>query len=143
MAGDWLRIWIVASVTISAIGLFLAEMSSDIYQLDGMADMGMIPQVFRVKNRFGVPVVALLLQASIIMVIVQCIDTLEDIIALEMISYCFAQLLEFSAFARLRWTHPNAKRPYKVVVAGNVFWMGTRSFVLVSLWHEPCVLTRV
>eukprot|EP00041_Stephanoeca_diplocostata_P020390 m.454303 g.454303 ORF g.454303 m.454303 type:complete len:328 (+) comp21567_c0_seq4:949-1932(+) len=114
VAGDWLRIWIVASVTISAIGLFLAEMSSDIYQLDGMADMGMIPQLFRLKNRYGVPVVALLLQASIILVIVQCIDTLEDIISLEMISYCFAQLLEFAAFARLRWTHPDAVRPYKV-----------------------------
>jgi amino acid transporter len=45
VAGEWLRDWIVVSVSVSAIGLFLAEVSTDIYQLDGMAEMGMLPKV--------------------------------------------------------------------------------------------------
>ena len=45
IAGEWLQIWIVISVAISAAGLYLAEISTDIFMLSGMAEMGMMPKV--------------------------------------------------------------------------------------------------
>lgn len=39
---------------------------------------------------------------------------MEDIIAYEMIGYCAAMVLEFCAFVRLRMTHADVERPFKV-----------------------------
>jgi amino acid transporter len=45
IAGDWLRIWIVLSVAGSSAGLFLADLSTNTFMLDGMAEIGMLPKV--------------------------------------------------------------------------------------------------
>ena len=39
------------SVSISCIGLYLAEVSTDIFMLEGMAGMGMLPKFFHRKNK--------------------------------------------------------------------------------------------
>ena len=70
VAGPWLRLWLVVAVSISTIGLFLAEISTDIYQLDGMSEMGLLPAALARKNRYGVPAVALLFEVVLIL----CID---------------------------------------------------------------------
>lgn len=46
IGGSWLRVWIQAAAAMSNMGLFEAEMSSDSFQLLGMAEMGMIPAIF-------------------------------------------------------------------------------------------------
>jgi len=46
IGGPWLRVWIQAAAAMSNMGLFEAEMSSDSFQLLGMAEMGMIPAIF-------------------------------------------------------------------------------------------------
>lgn len=71
VAGNWLRVWIVVSAAVSTVGLFLAELSTDIYQLEGMASMGLLPKVFTWKNRNGVPVVGLFLEIFLILLVDQ------------------------------------------------------------------------
>ena len=76
--------------------------------------MGLLPKAFAWKNSRSVPVVALAVQVTIILLVDQLVASLESIIAFEMVSYCSAQILEFFAFVRLRQTHPEIDRPVKV-----------------------------
>lgn len=113
VAGEWLKIWIVISVSISCIGLYLAEVSTDIFMLEGMAGMGMLPKFFHRKNKFGTPVVGLAIQTTLVVFFINVLGDMETIIAWEMVSYCVAQVLEFGAFIKLRQKYPNVKRPFK------------------------------
>jgi hypothetical protein len=45
VGGNWLAWWIVLAAAASQIGQFQAEMSSDSYQLQGMAERGFLPKV--------------------------------------------------------------------------------------------------
>uniref|UniRef100_A0A0E0KME0 Amino acid permease/ SLC12A domain-containing protein n=1 Tax=Oryza punctata TaxID=4537 RepID=A0A0E0KME0_ORYPU len=51
----WLCMWIQATAAMSNMGLFKAEMSSDSFQLLGMAEMGMIPAIFARRSPQGTP----------------------------------------------------------------------------------------
>lgn len=46
IGGSWLKWWIQAAAALSNMGLFEAEMSSDSFQLLGMSERGMLPEVF-------------------------------------------------------------------------------------------------
>ncbi|KAF2314535.1 hypothetical protein GH714_027400 [Hevea brasiliensis] len=46
IAGRWLKYWIEVGATLSAIGLFEAQLSSTAFQLLGMADLGFLPNFF-------------------------------------------------------------------------------------------------
>ena len=61
IGGDWLAGWVVVCAAASNVGLFLAECSSDAFQLMGMAEVGMLPSFLGRKSRFGTPTVAILL----------------------------------------------------------------------------------
>lgn len=113
IAGRWLKVWIVIAVSISAIGLYLAEVSTDIFMLEGMAAMGMLPKFLHTKNRFDIPVYGLAFQTFLIVMFVVLLEDMETIIAWEMVSYCVAQVLEFAAFIRLRHLYPDTHRPFK------------------------------
>ncbi|KAM0935329.1 putative amino acid/polyamine transporter I [Dioscorea sansibarensis] len=55
LGGDWLKWWIQAASAVSNIGMFVAEMSSDSYQLLGMAERGMLPEFFSKRSHYGTP----------------------------------------------------------------------------------------
>nr|XP_028960229.1 probable polyamine transporter At1g31830 [Malus domestica] len=46
IGGVWLRWWIQGAAAVSNMGMFVAEMSSDSFQLLGMAERGMLPKFF-------------------------------------------------------------------------------------------------
>ena len=46
VGGAWLAWWIVAAAAVSQVGQFEAEMSTDSYQLQGMAERGFLPALF-------------------------------------------------------------------------------------------------
>lgn len=64
IGGVWLRWWVQAAAAMSNMGMFLAEMSSDSFQLLGMAERGMLPEFFAKRSRHGTPVVGILFSAS-------------------------------------------------------------------------------
>lgn len=70
VGGEWLQSWTVIAIAVSSVGLFQAEMSTDSYQLLGMAERGMLPKVFAQRSRFGTPtagiVLGMMLVASVL-----------------------------------------------------------------------------
>ena len=69
-------------------------------EVEGMAELSMLPKALAYKNRFGTPWIALLVQSALVLVYNTACGDMETIIAWEMVSYCLAQVLEFAAFIR-------------------------------------------
>ncbi|KAK8472158.1 hypothetical protein PHAVU_002G128000 [Phaseolus vulgaris] len=112
IGGAWLRWWLQAAAAMSNMGMFVAEMSSDAFQLLGMAERGMLPEIFSMRSRHGTPLIGILFSAS--GVILLSWMSFQEIVAAENFLYCFGMILEFIAFILLRIKHPNASRPYKI-----------------------------
>uniref|UniRef100_A0A0D6R609 Amino acid permease/ SLC12A domain-containing protein n=1 Tax=Araucaria cunninghamii TaxID=56994 RepID=A0A0D6R609_ARACU len=112
VGGVWLRWWMEAAAAVSNMGMFEAEMSSDSFQLLGMAQRGMLPEVFGIRSRYGTPLLGILFSASGVLLLSSM--SFQEIIAAENYLYCFGMLLEFAAFIRLRVNRPTMPRPYKI-----------------------------
>ncbi|KAJ6327031.1 hypothetical protein OIU78_014004 [Salix suchowensis] len=59
LGGVWLRWWIQGAAAMSNMGMFVAEMSSDSFQLLGMAERGMLPEFFAKRSRHGTPLIGI------------------------------------------------------------------------------------
>ncbi|KAK9144167.1 hypothetical protein Sjap_004070 [Stephania japonica] len=112
IGGVWLRWWIQAAAAMSNMGMFLAEMSSDSFQLLGMAERGMLPKLFAKRSRHGTPLVGILFSASGVLLLSWL--SFGEIVAAENFLYCIGMIIEFIAFIRLRKKYPAASRPYKI-----------------------------
>ncbi|KAA8539090.1 hypothetical protein F0562_025782 [Nyssa sinensis] len=114
LGGVWLSWWIQGAAAMSNMGMFMAEMSSDSFQLLGMAERGMLPEFFAKRSHYGSPLVGILFSASGVTLLSWM--SFQDIVDTENILYCFGMILEFIAFIRLRMKYPAASRPYKIPV---------------------------
>jgi amino acid transporter len=114
IGGVWLRTWVQVASALSNMGLFVAEMSSDSFQLLGMAERGMLPEFFAKRSRYGTPLIGILFSASGVILLSWL--SFQEIVAAENFLYCFGMLMEFVAFVKLRMKFPNASRPYKIPV---------------------------
>ncbi|XP_020110893.1 probable polyamine transporter At1g31830 isoform X1 [Ananas comosus] len=114
LGGVFLRWWVQGASALSNMGMFVAEMSSDSYQLLGMAERGMLPEFFSKRSRYGTPLVGILFSASGVLLLSWM--SFQEIVAAENFLYCFGMILEFIAFIRLRIKYPTASRPYRVPV---------------------------
>lgn len=112
VGGVWLRVWVQGAAALSNMGMFVAEMSSDSFQLLGMAERGMLPEFFAKRSRYGTPVIGILFSASGVILLSWL--SFQEIVAAENFLYCFGMILEFIAFVRLRMKYPAASRPYKI-----------------------------
>jgi len=121
IGGTWLCWWIQGAAAMSNMGMFVAEMSSDSFQLLGMAERGMLPEFFAKRSRYGTPLIGILFSASGVILLSWL--SFEEIVAAENFLYCFGMILEFIAFVVLRIKQPNASRPYKIPVGkiGAIF----------------------
>lgn len=63
VGGPWLAVWVLAAAAISNIGQFLAEMSSDSYQVLGMAERGYLPARLSQRSKHGTPTIGVLLSS--------------------------------------------------------------------------------
>ncbi|RDX63550.1 putative polyamine transporter, partial [Mucuna pruriens] len=112
IGGVWLRWWLQAAAAMSNMGMFVAEMSSDSFQLLGMAERGMLPEFFSKRSRHGTPLIGILFSACGVIILSWL--SFQEIVAAENFLYCFGMILEFISFILLRIKHPDASRPYKV-----------------------------
>ncbi|KAK8947889.1 putative polyamine transporter [Platanthera guangdongensis] len=131
LGGIWLRWWLQGASALSNMGMFVAEMSSDSYQLLGMAERGMLPQIFGRRSKYGTPVVGILFSASGVLFLSWM--SFQEIVAAENFLYCFGMILEFIAFIRLRMKHPTAVRPYKVPLGtfGCIFMLVAPTILII------------
>ncbi|KAE8692372.1 putative polyamine transporter [Hibiscus syriacus] len=66
IAGKWLKVWIEVGAVLSAIGLFEAQLSACAYQLEGMADLSILPKFFSSRSKwFDTPWVGILISTLI------------------------------------------------------------------------------
>lgn len=112
LGGIWLRWWLQGASALSNMGMFVTEMSSDSYQLLGMAERGMLPELFGKRSQYGTPLVGILFSASGVLLLSWM--SFQEIVAAENFLYCFGMILEFIAFINLRMKHPTASRPYRI-----------------------------
>ncbi|CAI5998025.1 unnamed protein product [Closterium sp. NIES-64] len=114
IGGGWLAWWIACAAALSNMGAFEAEMSSDAFQLLGMAERGLLPEVFTYRSRHGTPVLGIVCSATGIVLLSWM--SFQEIVEFLNFLYCFGMLLEFAAFVALRVTQPDLNRPYRVPV---------------------------
>ncbi|KAB5561488.1 hypothetical protein DKX38_006445 [Salix brachista] len=114
LGGVWLRSWIQGASALSNMGMFVAEMSSDSFQLLGMAERGMLPEIFSKRSRHGTPLTGIIFSASGVILLSWL--SFQEIVAAENFLYCFGMIMEFIAFVKLRIEYPAAPRPYKIPV---------------------------
>lgn len=114
LGGVWLRSWIQGASAVSNMGMFVAEMSSDSFQLLGMAERGMLPDFFAKRSHYGTPRTGILFSASGVILLSWL--SFQEIIAAENFLYCFGMIMEFIAFVKLRIRYPAASRPYRIPV---------------------------
>ncbi|WVZ90954.1 hypothetical protein U9M48_037204 [Paspalum notatum var. saurae] len=114
IGGTWLRVWIQAAAAMSNMGLFEAEMSSDSFQLLGMAEMGMIPAIFARRSRHGTPTFSILCSAT--GVVILSFMSFQEIIEFLNFLYGLGMLAVFAAFVKLRAKDPDLPRPYRIPV---------------------------
>ncbi|KAG2487400.1 hypothetical protein HYH03_013969 [Edaphochlamys debaryana] len=112
VGGPWLAAWIVVAAACSQIGQYQAEMASDSYQVQGMAERGFLPRALGRRSRHGTPVYGIALSSLGVL----CLASMSfvEIVTLLNAIYCLAELLEFAAYIWLRVKRPAMPRPYKV-----------------------------
>ena len=114
LGGRWLGIAIIASGTMSAVGMFNTLMLSYTRLPYAMAEERMLPRAFSRCNRRGVPWVAVVACAVGWALAAQM--SFERLLSIDIILYGTSLMLEFAALVALRIREPNLDRPFR---AGN------------------------
>ena len=112
VGGEWLSWWLVAAAAVSQLGQFEAEMTTDSYQLLGMAERGFLPLAFARRSKYGSPTLAIMLSSLGVCFI--AIFNFVEIVELLNAVYCLAEILEFFAFLQLRRKFPSLHRPFAI-----------------------------
>lgn len=120
---------------IASVGMFEGEMSADSFQLMGMAERGMLPAAFARRSRHGTPTLAVLFSATGILVL--SLMSFLEIVELLNTLYILATVLEYAAFLKLRFRHPELARPFRIPVsnAGMCALLALPSALLVYLLY--------
>ena len=112
VGGKWLALWIVVAAVFSQVGQFQAEMASDSYQVQGMAERGFLPKFLAYRSSYDTPTLGIL--ASSLGIFLMSSFKFVEIIEMLNAVYALSELLEFAAFIWLRIKEPDLPRPYKI-----------------------------
>ncbi|KAL0584385.1 hypothetical protein ABG067_005736 [Albugo candida] len=118
IGGTWLSVWVLTSSLFGNLGLYVAEMTKDGFQLAGMADSGLAPPFFAQRDeRSGAPRRAILL--SFCMIIGLGFFDFDAIQGIDNFYSALASLVEMCAAVRMRFSHPQLERPYRINLSNN------------------------
>jgi amino acid transporter len=137
--GKWLAAWILVAAAASQVGQYQAEMASDAYQLQGMAERGFLPLFLARRSRFGTPTWGIALSCMGVAWL-SSFSFVGIISALNAV-YCLAELLEFAAFVYLRARAPALPRPYRVPLStvGVALMLLPASALLLTILALPWI----
>ena len=133
---------VVLAAAVSQLGQFEAEMTTDSYQLLGMAERGFLPEAFSKRSEHGTPTLAIVF-SSIGIVIIGSLDFLLIVEMLNLL-YCLAEMLVFASFIKLRYDFPDLKRPFRVPLGtvGCVVMVAPATVLLLVMVVLPVVRGR-
>jgi len=114
IGGKWLGGWMIFAAGISNLALFEAEMSSDAFQLMGMAERGYLPKILTTRSKYGTPTAGIIFNTIVVVAFAsadfgQLLELLNSVYALSL-------LMEYGAFVKLRLHRKELKRPYRVPI---------------------------
>ena len=113
--GVWLGAWIVFASFLGNFGMYVAELFEDSWQLCGMADAGLAPQMFsRRHGKYGSPWVSIAFTVAIIAALVAF--DFSTILVIDNFFSAASAMLEIIAFLKLRRSAPHLVRPYRVPI---------------------------
>ncbi|KAI9909041.1 hypothetical protein PsorP6_015099 [Peronosclerospora sorghi] len=113
IGGPWLCLWILISSVFGNLGLYVAEMAKDGFQLAGMADSGLAPPFFAQRDPdTGVPRRAIFL--ALLIILCMGMFDFDTILGVDNFLSALSSLVEMSAAVRMRFSHPEIERPYRV-----------------------------
>jgi len=115
LGGSLLGLAMIAGGVINGFGMFNALVLSYTRLPMAMAEDGMLPGIFALRNRRDVPWVSVLLCGAAWAAALSL--NFEKLISIDLVLYGSSLLLEFVALAVLRVREPELKRPFK---AGNL-----------------------
>ena len=136
--GGWT---LVAALLVSSLASnaaqFTTEMSSDSYQLAGMAERGLLPAVFANKSKYGTPYIGILASASGILLL-GFLD-FSDVVDILNLLYVGSIVVEFAAWLVLRYRWETGHASYAhATTSGGVFRIGAPTWacalMLVPAW---------
>ena len=113
IGGQWLGLAVVLSALVGNWGLYSSELLEDSTQLQGLAELGMAPRCLARRHpRWMTPIRAIALQVAL-----TCLLAGLDFTSIITIDNFFSAgqgILEFLACLKLRVSHPDLPRPYRV-----------------------------
>lgn len=112
LGGPWLSGWMMFAASITNIGLFEAEMSSDSLQIAGMADRAILPKFLSYRTQYGTPLYGIFMSAACV-ILFSGYDFSELVQMLNLL-FCMGQAIEFVAFLHLRYYRMDLHRPYMI-----------------------------
>ncbi|KAL3801991.1 hypothetical protein HJC23_010335 [Cyclotella cryptica] len=140
IGGSWLGAWTVFAAGISSLAQFEAEMSSDAFMLMGMAERGYLPEVFKMRSKYGTPTAGIVVGTAVIISFGWA--DFGQLLELLNANYALSLLLEYAAFVKLRHSRREMDRPYRIPISDRASFMvvlpptlGVILFFLVSNWY--------
>ncbi len=133
VAGDWIGVPVSLAGIVSVIALFTASLLGSSRIPFVLAEQRFLPQwLVALHPRFGTPYRALLLCGAVFAVLAW--GSFVDLVALNVVLYAAALVLELASLLVLRVKEPDLPRPFRIrggwPVLGIVFLMPTALLVL-------------
>jgi amino acid transporter len=130
LAGPWLGVAVVVGGTLTGLGMFNALMMSYARLPMVLAEDGMLPSFVGVRNRYGVPWVAVSLCAVAWALALHF--SFERLIAIDLMLYGASLILEFVALVVLRFREPDLERPFRAGSLGTAIALGVAPTALIA-----------
>lgn len=113
IGGPWLAVAVTAAGTVSAAGMFSADLLSSSRIPFVLAEDGVFPSALaRLSRRYRTPVVAILVTAVFCTVL--SFESFKELLEVDVLMYSAALVLEFVALVVLRIKRPEAARPFRI-----------------------------
>ena len=113
IGGKWLAVWVLVASIVGNMGMYIAEMFEDSWQLYGMAENGMAPAVFaKLHPQYKTPIYGIMFSTILIAALIYF--DFSDNLAINNFFSCGSCLLEIFAFIKLRFSKGNLHRPFRI-----------------------------
>jgi amino acid transporter len=125
----WLGYWALVAGGLSCMANFVPQMTvaARALRAAAMYDIVPIPVLRRNMTRWNTPVPAILLQAALVAVLMAF--SFDTLVVVQILFANIGLLLQFAAFVRLKYTHPDdALRPFAVPGGKLGAWVVTLPF---------------
>jgi amino acid transporter len=112
VGGRPMALLILMAACFGCVGQYQSILCSTAYSFQSLGEIGMLPAFTAGRSRYDTPTVGIVLSTLIVL----CLSTFGfvDIVQLLNCIYCLALLVEFATLIKLRQTHENMARPFRI-----------------------------